>query len=67
MTTSTPAIFFNFQVKRDGRESDRATNLTPPPTLKLTDIKQIQQTTKKGKVYIIQPPFPPPPPQMKKI
>ena len=52
-------------MKRDGRESNRATNLSPPPRLKLTDIKQNQQTTKKGKVYIIQPPLPPPP-QMKK-
>ena len=27
VVTSTPAIFFNFQVKRDGRESNKATNL----------------------------------------
>ena len=27
VVTSTPAIFFNFQVKRDGLESNRATNL----------------------------------------
>ena len=59
--TSTPAIFFNFQVKRDGRESNRATNLSPPPRLKMTDIKQNQQTTEKSKVYIILPPFPNPP------
>ena len=58
--TSTSAIFFNFQVKRDGRESNRATNLSPPPRLKMTEIKQTQQTTKKSKVYIILPSFPPP-------
>ena len=65
--TSTPAIFFNFQVKRDGRESNRATNLSPPPRLKMTDIKQNQQTTEKSKVYIILPPFPPLPPKGKNI
>ena len=58
--TSTPAIFFNFQVKRDGRESNRATNLSPPPRLKMTNIKQ--QKTEKSKVYIILPLFPTPPP-----
>ena len=58
--TSTPAIFFNFQVKRDGRESNRATNVSLPPRLKMTDIKQNQQTTEKSKVYIILPPPPPP-------
>ena len=66
--TSTPAIFFNFQVKRDGRESNRATNLSPPPRLKMTDIKHNQQTTEKSKVYTILSPFPPPhptPPQKK--
>ena len=56
--TSTPAIFFNFQVKRDGRESNRATNLSPPPRLKMTDITQNQQTTEKSRVYIILPPSP---------
>ena len=60
--TSTPAIFFNFQVKRDGRESNRATNLSPPPRLKMTDIKQKQPTTEKSKVYIILSPFPTPTP-----
>ena len=65
--TSTPAIFFNFQVKRDGRESNRATNLSPPPRLKMTDIKQSQQATEKSKeVYIILPPFPTPPPLQRK-
>ena len=67
--TSTPAIFFNFQVKSDGRESNRATNLSPPPRLKMTDMKQNQQTTEKSKeVYIILPPLPtPPPPKGKNI
>ena len=64
--TSTPAIFFNFQVKRDGRESNRATNLSPPPRLNMTDVKQNQQTTENSKLYIILPPFPPPPPPKKK-
>ena len=62
---SVLAISFNFQVKRDGRKSNRATNLSPPPRLKMTDIKQNQQTTKKSKVSIILPP--PPPTQMKKF
>ena len=62
--TSTPAIFFNFQVKRDGRESNRATKLSPPPRLKMIDIKQNQQTTEKSKVYII---LPPPPKKKEKI
>jgi len=44
--TCTPAIFFNFQVKRDGRESNRATNLSPPPRLKMTDIKQNPKNNK---------------------
>ena len=58
--TSTPAIFFNFQVKRDGRESNRATNLSPPPRLKMTDIKQNQQTTEKSKeIYYPLPPSAP--------
>ena len=39
--------------------SNGATNLSPPPTLKMTDIKQSQQTTKKSKVCIILPPSPP--------
>ena len=64
--TATPAIFFNFQVKRDGRESNRATNLSPPPRLKMTDVKQNQQTTEKSKLYIILPPFLPPPPPKKR-
>ena len=63
--TSTPAIFFNFQVKRDGRESNRATNLSPPPRLKMTDINR--QTTKKSKVYVILTPPPPPPAPNEKI
>ena len=54
----------NFQVKRDGRESNRATNLSPPPRLKMTDIKQNQQTTEKSKVYTI---LLPPPPKGKNI
>ena len=37
--TSTPAIFFNFQVKRDVCESNRGTNVSPLPRLKMTDIK----------------------------
>ena len=51
------------------RESNRATNLRPPPRLKMTDIKQNQQTTEKSKVYIILPAFPslPPHPQGKNI
>ena len=64
---SVLAISFNFQVKRDGRESNRATNLSPPPRLKMTDIKQNQQTTKKSKVSIILPPNPPPPHPNEKV
>ena len=33
-------IFFNFQVERDGRESNSVTNLSPQPRLKMTDIKE---------------------------
>ena len=63
--TSPAAIFFNFQLKREGRESNRATNLSPPPRLKMTNIKQNQQTTEKSKVYIILLPFPTPTPPPK--
>ena len=44
VVTSTPAIFFNFQVKRDGHESNRATNL------------RLKQT--KRKVQSFAPPYP---------
>ena len=43
------------QVKRDGRELNRATNLSPPPKLKMTDIKQNSQTTNKSKFYNTSP------------
>ena len=38
-----PKIIKIHQVKRDGPELNRATNLSPPPRLKITDIKQDHQ------------------------
>ena len=51
VVTSTPAIFFNFQVKRDGHESNRATNLRLKHRLKER----------------YSPLLPPPPPKWKNI
>ena len=48
VVSSTPAIFFNFQVKRDGLESNRATNLR-------------LNTQTKRKVQSFAPPPPPQP------
>ena len=52
-----PKIIKIHQVKRDGPELNRATNLSPPPRLKMTDIKQDPPTRNKSKVYIILPPM----------
>ena len=47
-----PKIIKIHQVKRDGPELNRATK-SPPPRLKMTDIKQDPPTRNKSKVYII--------------